>query len=75
MNVVGTRMGMAWAASSIGVLIGSPIAGAASDPRENDFFGAQAYSGVCLFASTGLYAVTLWLEQRKKKRDDEKRGK
>jgi MFS family permease len=61
LNVVGARMGMIWASSAVGILIGSPIAGAVSDPTQGDFLGGQVYSGACLFAAAVLIGVTVWL--------------
>ena len=61
LNVVGARMGMIWASSAVGILTGSPIAGAVSDPTQGDFLGGQAYSGACLFAAAVLVGVTAWL--------------
>ena len=48
LNVIGTRLGMAYACSSIGVLVGSPIAGALSDTSQGVFLGAQAWGGATL---------------------------
>ena len=69
LNVVGARMGMVQAFSAVGILIGSPIAGAVSDPKHGDFFGGQAYSGVCLFAASVLVGLTLWLINKGRKKE------
>lgn len=66
-NVVGARMGMVWATSAVGVLIGSPIAGAVSDPRENDFLGGQIYAGVCMLVACAFYVLTLLFLRRRKR--------
>lgn len=66
LDVIGTRMGMVWAVSSIGNLIGTPIAGAVSNPKRDDFQGGQIYSGTCMAASTVLIATTIVLLQRKR---------
>lgn len=66
-DVVGARMGMVWAGSAIGVLVGSPIAGAVSDPRNNDFLGGQIYAGICMMVACLFHGVTLfYLRSRKK---------
>ena len=67
LNVVGARMGMMSATSAIGILIGSPIAGAVSNPTEGDFLGGQAYSATCLFAGAVLVGVTVWLLEMAKR--------
>ena len=74
LSVVGARMGMIWATSAIGVLIGSPIAGAISDPTRGDFLGGQAYSGACLFAAAVLVGVTVWLLEKAKREKLNKNG-
>lgn len=71
LSVVGARMGMVQAFSAVGILIGSPIAGAISDPKSGDFIGGQAYSGSCLFASTFLIGATIWLLRKQKKSGSE----
>jgi MFS family permease len=51
MKNIGTRMGMAFAIASVGLLIGNPIAGALLKGRSN--VGLQVFSGayllVCAF--------------------------
>ncbi len=44
LNVVGTRLGMAYACSSMGVLVGRPIAGALSNGPQGVFLEARAWS-------------------------------
>ncbi|KAI9801590.1 MAG: hypothetical protein M1825_003269 [Sarcosagium campestre] len=62
MNEVGTRIGMAFFVGSLGVLIGSPIAGAildAQSPRDSSshlVVGQEVFWGVLLF--TGIILVT-----------------
>lgn len=68
LNVIGTRMGMVWAVSSVGNLIGTPIAGAVSNPTKDNFLGGQIYSGTCMAGSIILIATTLILIQRKQAR-------
>lgn len=74
LNVVGARMGMMSAVSSIGILIGSPIAGAISDPKRGDFLGGQVYSGTCLFAGAFLVGITVWLLEKAKREKSSKNG-
>ena len=59
LNVVGARMGMIWASSAVGILIGSPIAGAVYDPTQGDFLGGQVYSGACLSAAAVWIGLTV----------------
>ncbi len=48
LNVVGTGLGMAYACSSVWVLVGSPVAVALSNDPQGIFLGAQAWSGTML---------------------------
>ena len=69
MTEVGTRIGMAFWVGSIGVLIGSPIAGAILNGQsrrdqaghfvlgEASFSGVLAFTGAILVASGGLIGV------------------
>ncbi|KEF62170.1 uncharacterized protein A1O9_00142 [Exophiala aquamarina CBS 119918] len=50
MNVVGTRLGMSWMGSSIGSVIGAPIAGALANVSTGDFLHAQIFAGVIMLA-------------------------
>jgi len=50
MNVVGTRLGMSWMGSSIGSVIGAPIAGALADVSAGDFLHAQIFAGLIMLA-------------------------
>ncbi|EGE00792.1 hypothetical protein TESG_08085 [Trichophyton tonsurans CBS 112818] len=47
MSVIGTRMGMGWMFAGVGVLVGSPIAGALVNvtPGQVDFKPAQSFAG------------------------------
>ncbi|KAI9795931.1 MAG: hypothetical protein M1833_006579 [Piccolia ochrophora] len=70
MNEVGTRIGMAFFVGSLGVLIGSPIAGAildAQSPRDSSmhlvvgeevFWGVLLFTGIMLVASGVLMSWT-----------------
>ena len=57
---VGTRLGMAYAGCGMGILIGSPIAGAASHTAIGDFRGAQIWGGATLLLGSALL-VYPWL--------------
>ena len=65
MDRIGTRMGMAWTGGAVGILIGSPIAGAISNPSQNNFTGAQALSGSVMALGTVLLFVP-WRHIRSK---------
>jgi MFS family permease len=67
LSTIGARMGMAWAVSSFGNLIGAPIAGAVSDPSGNDFLGGQIYAGICMAAALGLITIVVMMVYRKGK--------
>ena len=59
LSQIGVRVGMALTVGSLGVLIGSPIAGAIlsseSDPEERlDFTGTLIFTGIVLLA-TGVF--------------------
>ncbi|KAJ5893330.1 hypothetical protein N7495_005021 [Penicillium taxi] len=53
---LGTRMGMVFAVTSIGVLIGTPIGGAILN-KSGDYLGVQLFTGCCLVASSCLMAI------------------
>ena len=65
LNRVGTRMGMSFAFSGFGLLIGSPIAGAVMDrgPRER-FGGAEAFSAAMIMAGSGFFLMVRVLMSR-----------
>lgn len=52
LNVLGTRLGMVWMCGGIGVLIGTPIAGALVDLTAGNFVKAQAFGGAMMAAAT-----------------------
>ncbi|RHZ51855.1 hypothetical protein CDV55_101939 [Aspergillus turcosus] len=56
-NYLGTRMGMMWGISSLGSLVGTPIAGALVDLSDADFLSAQVFAG-CLMV--GGVMLQLW---------------
>ncbi|KAJ5601082.1 hypothetical protein N7510_010616 [Penicillium lagena] len=53
---LGTRMGMVFAITSIGLLIGTPIGGAILSDT-NQFLGVQLFTACCLIGSAGLMAL------------------
>jgi MFS family permease len=58
LGVVGTRMGMAFAVSSLGMLIGTPIAGAIV---KSGWTALQVYSGaVLIFSASFMLAARVW---------------
>lgn len=68
--VLGTRMGMIYAAAGIGVLIGNPIALAASKPEKGQFLGAQLWMGLTALVGSALFVVTARAAWRQKKAVD-----
>jgi predicted MFS family arabinose efflux permease len=55
----GTRLGMGFAISSFGVLIGSPVGGALIEHNNGDYLYAQVFAGSCVvlgFVCVGLAA-------------------
>ena len=67
--VLGTRMGMIYAAAGVGVLIGNPVALATlgHDGNRHDFLGAQLWMGLCAALGAGFYAVTAVKAERQRK--------
>ena len=63
---VGTRLGMAYAGCGMGILIGSPVAGAASHTTVGEFHGAQIWGGATLLLGSALL-VFPWLEVKRRK--------
>ena len=57
LSLVGTRMGMCFTITGLGVLIGNPIAGAILNIPEGRFCGAQVFSAVTLIAGAAAFAV------------------
>ena len=52
MSVIGTRMGMSWVFAGLGILIGTPIAGALVNLQKKDFLPAQGFAGAVMAAGT-----------------------
>ncbi|KAF7592298.1 hypothetical protein BBP40_000429 [Aspergillus hancockii] len=74
-GMIGTRMGMQWFATSLGVLIGAPIAGVIEGHGGgNGFLGLQAFSGAimtggAIFLMVPLLAV--WRYDRSRKESEQ----
>ena len=64
---VGTRLGMAYGACGLGILIGSPIAGAVSRTEAGDFRGAQAWGGTTLLLGSFLLIYPWWMVKKREK--------
>ena len=69
-SVIGTRLGMQWFVSSIGVLVGAPIAGElGKDGSKEGFRNLQIFSGALMLGGAGFLLVPLvaiWKHDRKK---------
>jgi MFS family permease len=48
MSIIGTRLGMCFFFSGLGVLMGTPVAGAIITRQNGDFLGAQIFAGVAV---------------------------
>ncbi len=66
LNVVGTGLSMAYACSSVWVLVGSPVAVALSNDPQGIFLGAQAWSGTMLVLGA-IRLVDPWIFIARKK--------
>ena len=55
-SVIGTRTGMYWAVSALGILIGSPVAGAlvVSGPSGQVWWHLQVFAGLCMVMGASL---------------------
>jgi len=59
-SVIGTRLGMQWFATSLGVLVGAPIAGALGDTgTRNAFMKLQGFSGAVTLGGAIFLMVPL----------------
>ncbi|THV91418.1 MFS general substrate transporter [Aureobasidium pullulans] len=58
-EVVGVRMGMAWASASFGVLVGTPASGKLINVETGSFWKAQVFIGVAMLAGSACVAF-LW---------------
>lgn len=61
LDVLGTRLGMLWSMTGMGVLVGSPIAGAFVDAStgSTNFKGAQVFAGCCMAVASVMLVVPL----------------
>lgn len=48
MSIIGTRLGMCFCFAGLGVLMGTPVAGALITRQGGDFLGAQIFAGVAI---------------------------
>jgi MFS family permease len=55
---IGVRNGALYAVSAVGVLVGSPIAGAISNAQNGGFSGLIIFSGVNLLIGTGFVILS-----------------
>ena len=55
-SIIGTRTGMYWAVAGLGILVGSPIAGALiiSGPSGKIWWHLQVFAGLCMVVATAL---------------------
>ncbi|RAL61107.1 hypothetical protein DID88_010446 [Monilinia fructigena] len=67
MNVIGTRLGMSWSAAAMGVLVGTPIAGALVNVKTDKFLTAQVFSGTIMAVGVGCLAYPVVVVLRYKK--------
>lgn len=80
--VIGTRLGMLYALSGVGLLISTPIASATME-RSGGYLGAQVWIGACCVAAAAVYGVTcieawrrrrLYERRKKQRRTSGRRG-
>jgi len=57
-EVVGVRMGMAWASASFGVLLGTPVSSYLINIEEGSFWKAQVFIGVAMMAGAACVSVS-----------------
>ena len=57
LSVIGLRLGMCWSMAAVGILVGSPIAGALVDLSTASFLNAQAFAAAMM--AVGLLCV-IW---------------
>ena len=70
--VLGTRPGMAYAASGLGILIG-PLIAVAAVGSSKTFVGAQLWVGCCIIVAAAIFSVTVVAAYRQRKMNDSKR--
>lgn len=64
-DTIGTRLGMAYCACGIGILFGSPVAGALADLRTGDFTRAQAFAGAMQLGAVAMLGYPWYVVRRK----------
>ncbi|KAA8649630.1 uncharacterized protein ATNIH1004_002301 [Aspergillus tanneri] len=64
---VGTWMGMSFSFAGLGLLIGSPIAGAILDDEGGSYIGPQCFSAATIMAGTMMMCCLRWLKFREGK--------
>ena len=66
-EVVGARMGVAWTAAALGVLLGAPVSSSLNDLESGTFWKSQVLVGTCMAVGAGLLSFVWWELQRQKK--------
>ena len=64
-ETIGTRVGMTYFGTGVGLLVGSPIAGAASDTIKGNFLGAQIFGGLALLGGASIL-IYPWMAVRRR---------
>ncbi|KAK3313007.1 major facilitator superfamily domain-containing protein [Apodospora peruviana] len=59
---MGVRTGAAFAVASLGVLTGSPIAGAIVTAQDGEFLGLKLFCGGTMFASVVVFCAARWAQ-------------
>ena len=72
--VMGTRLGMLYAAAGVGVLISTPVATAA-DESSGGYLGAQLWTGACCTGAAAFFAVTAIEAWKRRRLYESKRDK
>nr|POE77890.1 aspyridones efflux protein apdf [Quercus suber] len=70
---IGSRLGLSWAFAALGILIGTPIAGAGVDIARADFLVGQTFSGAMMAVGVLLLLVPTWAVFRYKEPEAERR--
>ncbi|KAL9608986.1 MAG: hypothetical protein Q9167_006218 [Letrouitia subvulpina] len=64
-DTIGTRLGMAYCACGVGILFGSPIAGALTDLGAGDFTRAQAFAGAMHLGAVALLGYPWYVVKKR----------
>ena len=64
-ETIGTRVGMTYFGAAVGLLVGSPIAGAASDTMKGNFMGAEIFGGLALLGGATIL-IYRWMVVRRR---------